>query len=498
MNIIRWRKLKSKKPSLKFAVREEMRIKSFVEFDKNQKSSLQPVEVEIALWPGLPQIHFLGLADSHLKESSLRIKSAIKSAGFKFPVAQQIVVNLRPTHIKKSSKGLELAVALGYLLLSEQIPERSTLDLTAYGELSLNGEVFDPQSEISEFDVTGVWLTGQGENRHSHRPFRIGHLNELKEGFGIQDCEEKSAETLELLRPELGLNLYFSDREAELIKILALGGHHALLAGPSGSGKSNVAKCLPSFMTPPTQQEIAQIQEIHHELQWRPLVAPHSSTPIHSLVGGGSPPQAGDLARSHLGILLLEELLEFKNGVIDALRDPIENELIRVGRLGHVATFKADSQIVATTNLCPCGRYVPGTRSGQTMCRFSLSRCRSYSQRLSGPLLDRFQVLYFSKKGEERRHLGHDILLEIEKARAWKAELKSGDAQVLNRKLAEPAIGSTRLPFSFESERRRMATLRVARTLADLQIKTEINLQDLNRACDWTQRPFQKMEALFD
>lgn len=470
-----------------------MRVFSFIE----EKKNLIPVEVELALWPGLPTIHFLGQADAHLKEASLRIKSAIKAAGFDFPVAQQIVVNLRPTHLRKSSRGIELAVAAAYLWMTGQVqPPVLDSDFSIYGELSLFGEVTAPEDlvylkENSSLTVLTGEFAGMGERPVGFRRWVAKDLRALtKPEHRPANFVQERAE-----RPALP-GLSFTEHEAQLLEILALGGHHVLLAGPAGSGKSTLARALQALMSEPNPAELDEIRKLNPDYKWRPMIEPHHSTPRMAMIGGASPPLPGEIARAHRGLLLLDEFLEFDRHVLESLREPFEQGLLRVGRLGGVETFQANSQIVATTNLCPCGRFMPGEMPAPR-CRFTIGRCRSYSARLSGPLLDRFHLVYFPKRENRRRDVElASILANVEKTRGFRSSVK------LNRELKYEELVALAHPSAIEiglsqrqsSQRRTLATLRVARSIADLRGSEKIKIEDMDQALEWAITPFDQLE----
>lgn len=499
-----------------------MRVNSFIQ----DRGEFRPVEVELALWPGLPTIQFLGRADAHLKESALRIKSAIKAAGFEFPVAQQIIVNLRPTYIQKSSRGLELAVACGYLWMTGQL-EAPKIDgsLFVYGELSLFGEVGAP-SDLGRINIEETFciLTGRADAQASHANsdlaatskasqalsfdlLQVFHLSSL----GSPNFVPKSTHSFSHTRPVQFDDLVFSSAEAELLCLLAVGGHHALLAGPAGGGKSTLARVVSALLPPPQERELKTVNRLNPELNWWPVIEPHHSTPRMAMIGGGSWPRPGEVARAHLGILILDELLEFDRHVIESLREPFETGRLRVGRLAGVETFDAEIQILATTNLCPCGKYVPG-RVNFERCRFTLKKCRSYSERLSGPLLDRFQIVYFVESRSKREVTFQQILERVakgrERSRARVLAAAKGNPngrtqhRALNRVLTDrelknclsceaAVIGMDR---PFRTERRRLATLRVAWTLANLDDSDCIEIEHVSRAVKWTNEPFDRME----
>src|SRR5437868_6572540 len=214
-----------------------MKIKSLV----RENNSLVPAEVEVTLLPGLPTIQFLGLPDQIIKESIHRIKSAIRQQGFDFPRAQQVFVNIRPNHLKKSSRGIELAVAAGILWETGQIPAYPVQDsFYIYGELGLSGEVFEPEDLASDFEPQGEAQVLTGSLSSVCCPFSRRVIHELKD-IPQPQFHGPEMKTLAVKRPQEGLDFYFSEAHAEILSLAALGGHSLLLAGQSGSGKITIA-----------------------------------------------------------------------------------------------------------------------------------------------------------------------------------------------------------------------------------------------------------------
>lgn len=477
-----------------------MKIQSLI----RDKNSLVPVEVELTLWPGLPGIQFLGLPDQHLKESALRIKSAIKYSGFKFPTAKQILVNLRPSHLKKTSRGLELAVAAAYLWETGQLktPVLDS-DFFVYGELTLTGEVIEPEDLHQSFEQkNSVVLTGivQSEEKAGFRRQLVRSLKDLNAP------EEKGAERKDVFpqRPQQYLSHQFSSVQARLLEILAVGEHSALLAGAAGSGKSTIAKALPSFLREPSLEQFQVLRKIHFEfgieLSWRPVVKPHHSTPMMAMIGGGSVPFAGEISRAHGGLLILDEFLEFSGPVQEALREPFEEGKMRVMRNGKMKEYLAEAQIVATTNLCPCGRWTPEAAKS-IHCNYSGLRCRSHLQRLSGPMVDRFEIIEFNTEIGNLENKGVDILARVEKAQKfsvdqfghWKPNARRSFDEIFAT--LGPRVWNLASSEEMKSQRRKVATLRVARTLADLEQSSLIEVRHLKRALVYTRHHFEQLQT---
>jgi magnesium chelatase family protein len=470
-----------------------MKVQSLIQ-DRN---ALVPVEVELTLWPGLPGIQFLGLPDQHLKESAMRIKSAIKAAGFQFPVAQQILVNLRPSHLKKTSRGLELAVAAAYLWESGQIPAPILgRDLFLYGELTLSGEVLEPEDLAQSFQEPGrVLMTGQIQSNKPAR-FRRQIVPSLRELMTPTELAASNVQDTPI-RPQEAFARSYSKEQARLIAVLAVGEHSALMAGAAGSGKSTMAQMLPGFLRAPSEKQFYELKKIHsefgEELTWRPVVKPHHSTPTMAMIGGGSVPFAGEISRAHGGVLILDELLEFSSQVQESLREPFEEGKMRVFRNGRLKEYPARAQILATTNLCPCGKWTPLDQD-KINCGLGRVRCRSYGRRLSGPLLDRFEILYFTRCIGELVVSGKTLFKKIKKAQAFCQSFPNSRKPAVDiLKTLSPGLLQT---FEFEqetSQRRKMAALRVARTLADLDLSEQINLEHIREAKELCVRPFSDL-----
>jgi magnesium chelatase family protein len=457
-------------------------------------AQLIPVEVELLLIPGLPQIHFLGLPDQVIRESIHRIKSAIRQQGFEFPKTKQILVNIRPQHIKKSSRGVELAVAAALLWETDQLPRPLLQNqYYIYGELGLSGEVFEPE-DLREFDAgsEATVLTGVGEAPMSFQRHRIDCLKNLNQ----PSTTAADTESFQPLRPEAGLNISFPKTQARLLQILALGQHHALLAGPAGSGKSTLARSLISFVADPRKEDLCR-----RKISWPPLIMPHHSISSLSLIGGGVPPKPGEISKADGGLLVMDELLEFSSACQEALREPLEEGVVRVSRGLKSETFTARFQLVATTNLCPCGQWVPG--GPEIHCRFARHRCSSYQQKLSGPFLDRFEILYFTKKSQASAavredsvagYSGRKILEVITRARQWRNQ---AGARPASAQRFDSFVRKHIWPKEFSSRRRQQAAFRVALTLADLEQSEIVKPCHVDEALALTVLPFEKMNRGF-
>lgn len=502
-----------------------MSVYSFV----HQSFDLQNIEVEISLVPGLPNFQIMGLPDSAIKESQFRIKSALRHQGFTWPKAQQVLVNLRPAHVKKSSPGLDLAIAYAYLLKTKQI---KALDISqkgklfVYGELNLEGNIFIPENFLYttlNLAKEDILVSGVDKNFiFSGESYFINSLSELKFSTKQRLSSQKNIDRVKdrptSKRPPF-LDLTFPLNVAELLSVAGLGGHSLFLAGPAGSGKSTFCKALHQLQQDPSLAEVQEIKKISQyfgkSCNWRPLVSPHHSTPALSIIGCGYPPQPGEITRASGGTLVLDEFLEFASQAQEALREPLESGEIFVSRRGKSCKFPAKFQLIATSNLCKCGDLVPNKSIN---CSYSLARCRSYLEKLSGPLLDRFSVLSFTHKWKSKtsnlnlftEHLDKEKYLSVEKIfeqvegvrafikkdRPWQ---KTTNHFLLKKKIIENIdefYYQNCMPF-FKSYRRELAFLRVARTYADLDLSSKIEKQHLEKSREMCVQSFYDLKQIF-
>lgn len=443
-----------------------MKLMTLIENHK----TLEKAEVEIQMIPGIPQIHFLGLPDQAIKESFLRIKSALKVCGFNFPTTQQIIVNIKPNYLKKSSKGLELAVALGILHVTEQkILSDTIIKSIIYGELSLNGEVTEPLDLIqfkNRFPDESI-LSGRDIYNYQNINFRIYKLDD-----DIQYVT-KTQNTTKALRPKEGLEFSYTLDEAEILFLFVTGSFHLLLSGPAGAGKSTIAANSISFIN------------AKNDFMWPILLAPHSSVTPGAFLGGGAQLYQGEIEKVRSGILFLDEFLEFNSEIIETLRGPMTGQKLRLSRAGNVREFDCDFQVVASTNLCPCGKWTPEVKMRN--CRFSNRKCQAHLEKLSGPILDRFGIyFYYSQKNQNRIIAGHHIL---ERLQAF--EMKRAKIRIQTDVGVDNMIDQV---YSDISMRRKKALVKAASIYAIERESSTIELQDLIKAEKWTYSSFLELE----
>lgn len=441
-----------------------MKLKTLIEYQHR----LELAEVEIALIPGVPQVHFLGLPDQTIKESFYRIKSAFKSAGFKFPIAHQVIVNIKPSYLKKTSKGLELAVALGILELTGQSKLKIELpEFIIYGELGLDGSVTEPRdlAKYLRLHPNDILLTGTSELHHKAGVlYRVNNLNE-----DSLVSIENNLDNQNKIRPQKGLDQFYSEDESEILFLMSVTGFHTLLAGGTGAGKSTLAKNFVSF---------TESSKLSFDEDWKPVIMPHHSVTTAAFLGGGAQLYQGEVERVQDGILILDEFLEFNSEVVESLRGPMVGEKLRLVRAGAYREIDCQFQIVATTNLCPCGKKT--LSKDMVSCRFSAKKCQGYLERLSGPILDRFGLFYVTKGSKIKRTIsGKQILKRIE-------SFEHRNVAVSEDLLSQlyPDIPFRRLSFLKE----------IAKVYAAEEGGGGVGIRHLTRAERWTYLSFKELD----
>lgn len=475
------------------------------------------VEIECDITNNLPALIIVGLGSKAVNEAKDRIRSAIQNSGLKIP-PKRITINLAPADMPKDGTGYDLGIAVSILATSKQIEQPQ--DSLFIGELGLTGELrpitgvlsslimakasgmhtaYIPYSNLMEANlVDDIKLIGVSTLRELYL-----HLCGVKPiGVTSPNFEPPSRQLKHFILDEI----YGQDYAKRALMIAVAGNHNILFTGPPGTGKSLLAKSAHQLLPVPNKEDLLEIMKVHSVVHpagltpiERPFRSPHHSSSLSSLIGGGTRIRPGELSLSHKGVLFLDELPEFHRDALEALRQPLEDHSIHISRAKGVVKLPADFMLIASKNPCPCGYF--GDEIKQCRCNDSI-RAR-YSSKLSGPLLDRFDIsLNVSRVDDEAlasKSIGTDgakIAEEIMLIRSTQEKrLGSGrtNSRLSNQEIEKYCVldaESKQLMRSSMSSlslsaRGYMKTLRVARTIADAENQDQISASHIAEALSY-------------
>jgi magnesium chelatase family protein len=476
-------------------------------------------EVDVGL--GLPGYNLVGLGASAVKEGGVRVRTALTHSGWKLP-ARKVTVNLAPADVRKDGAAFDLPIAIGILAANDIVPTAALDGVVFLGELSLDGSLRRVTGglPVARFararGVRAVILPRECASEAAALPdVPVLAASTLPEVAGWLRGANELPRASELPRIESsGSTLDLSDVRGQehpklALEVAAAGGHNLLLIGSPGGGKSMLARRLPTILPPLDENEALETSTIYSAagkldgsiLRSRPFRAPHHDISVAGLIGGGPIPRPGEISLAHNGVLFLDELPEFQRVVLESLRQPIEEREVTIVRARAAARFPASFALVGAMNPCPCGHHGSTVRA----CSCDVNRVRRYRSRISGPLLDRFDLHVYVQPVDYRQlttdresEPSNGVRDRVLRAREVQRQRLAGTPLTCNAQLGPRGINRwCRLDSESHAQLERIVqkrgmsargvhrVLKVARTLADLADRADIARSDLQVAIDF-------------
>lgn len=465
------------------------------------------INVEVDISAGMPSWEVVGLPDASIRESKERVRTAIKNCGIQV-LSRKYIINLSPANLRKEGSMLDLAIAVGILRSMDVIAECDLENTIFVGELSLDGKINKVNGilpiciEALKYGIKRVIVPKENAREAAIiselEVIGVSHLQEVIQFLNEEIEIKKEVVNLEeILKNNQAKKLDFMEVKGQeaikrALEISAAGGHNCLMIGSPGSGKTMMAQRLPTILPDLTFDESLEITKIHsiagklenHTLVTeRPFRSPHHTISANGLIGGGKIPKPGEISLSHYGVLFLDELLEFNRNTLEVLRGPLEDRMVTISRVGASLTYPCNFMLVASMNPCPCG-YLG---SKEKKCSCTQKQKENYRAKLSGPLLDRFDIhiqvssVDYKNLEAKRGESSEDIRKRVNDARNLQINRYKdlgifSNAELTPRLMEEYCCldkeSNEILSQSFEklnlSARAYSKILKVARTIADL------------------------------
>ncbi len=489
------------------------------------------IDIEVDFGQGLPHMAIVGLPDEAVKESRERVYSAIKNANLAYP-RKPITVNLAPASVRKEGPSFDLPIAVGVLIAGEQINQEEIEGALVVGELSLDGSVRHVRGVLAiaatarqeGFKRLYVPATDAAEAAliPDLEVIPIGSLAELYAHLtGEQPIPPAQTKPVALSDPPAAQTDFSEIKGQEHVKraleVAAAGGHNVLMSGPPGAGKTLLARAITSILPPLSLEEALEVTKIYSIsdmlpadtplMRLRPFRAPHHTISHAGLVGGGNMPHPGEISLAHRGVLFLDELPEFGQRILEVLRQPIEDKRVTISRANGTLTFPANFMLIGAMNPCPCGYY----GDTQKQCTCSPGAITTYQKRISGPLLDRIDMLIHVPRVEYQKlssaRLGEssaDIRQRVVKARERQAKRFAGTELFSNADMtpaevhqycvldaASQALMQVAMRQMQLTARGYHRVLKLARTIADLADCEAITQVHLAEALQYRAKEFE-------